>query len=158
MKKGFTMIELIFVIVILGILAAVAIPRLSATRDDATVTAAAADVATLYKDLAGYYTAQGTWAGDANNTTGNSALTTVNLRLMSNIATATAANGIISFSTNNGVCFTVQLDRNGTIGAVTAADTNNSANDTVCSQVMLLPSINNLLSNQQSFGGQRVAR
>ncbi|MDY5384522.1 MAG: prepilin-type N-terminal cleavage/methylation domain-containing protein, partial [Campylobacter sp.] len=28
MKKGFTMIELIFVIVILGILASVAIPRL----------------------------------------------------------------------------------------------------------------------------------
>ncbi|MDY3246866.1 prepilin-type N-terminal cleavage/methylation domain-containing protein, partial [Campylobacter sp.] len=30
MKKGFTMIELIFVIVILGILASVAIPRLAA--------------------------------------------------------------------------------------------------------------------------------
>ncbi|MDD7090198.1 prepilin-type N-terminal cleavage/methylation domain-containing protein [Campylobacter sp.] len=33
MKKGFTMIELIFVIVILGILASVAIPRLAATRE-----------------------------------------------------------------------------------------------------------------------------
>jgi len=37
MKKGFTMIELIFVIVILGILAAVAIPKLAATRGDAEI-------------------------------------------------------------------------------------------------------------------------
>ncbi len=35
MKKAFTMIELIFVIIMLGILTSIAIPKLNATRDDA---------------------------------------------------------------------------------------------------------------------------
>ena len=44
MKKAFTMIELIFVIVILGILASVALPRLAATREDAEIATTVACV------------------------------------------------------------------------------------------------------------------
>lgn len=46
-KSAFTMIELIFVIVVLGILAAVAVPRLSATRDDAEIAKGRSDVAAI---------------------------------------------------------------------------------------------------------------
>ena len=59
MKRAFTMIELIFVIVILGILAVVAISKLSVTRDDAEASGAAANVAIAVMDIASYYTAKG---------------------------------------------------------------------------------------------------
>ncbi|MDY5384257.1 MAG: type II secretion system protein [Campylobacter sp.] len=62
MKKGFTMIELIFVIVILGILASVAIPRLAATREDAEISAAVANLRTLVNDANAYYTVKGSFA------------------------------------------------------------------------------------------------
>lgn len=58
MKKGFTMIELIFVIVILGILAAVAIPKLAATRDDAKAASVKTDIGTVLNAIPSWYQGQ----------------------------------------------------------------------------------------------------
>jgi general secretion pathway protein G len=46
-KNAFTMIELVFVIVVLGILAAVAIPKFAATRTDAQISKGRADVSSI---------------------------------------------------------------------------------------------------------------
>ena len=63
MKKGFTMIELIFVIVILGILASVAIPRLAGTRADAEVATTVANLRTIVSEVSSYYVAHGKFDG-----------------------------------------------------------------------------------------------
>ena len=47
MRKAFTMIELVFVIVVIGILSAIAIPKFAATRDDAYISRARSTVAAL---------------------------------------------------------------------------------------------------------------
>ena len=69
-RNAFTMIELIFVIVILGILAAVAVPKLAATRNDARVAADVTSAAQCLQNLAVEHVSKGSFTNytvpDAN--------------------------------------------------------------------------------------------
>jgi len=58
-RAAFTVIELIFVIVAIGILAIAAIPRLSATRDDARMVRMAQNIVTSANEIAAYAVSKG---------------------------------------------------------------------------------------------------
>ena len=89
------MIELVFVIVILGILAGIAIPRLAATRDDASATKAAMEIKDVITQVAAYYTINGKWAEAAVTGTGADAIINTSGQ---DITTATAGAGLSNLS------------------------------------------------------------
>ncbi len=59
MRKAFSLIELIFVIIVIGILAIVSYPRLAATRDDAKLSTLAQNTMMAATEIASYAVSRG---------------------------------------------------------------------------------------------------
>lgn len=109
MKMAFTMIELVFVILILGILSVVAIPRLNATRDDAKVSSLAQNIMGGAGEIASYAMANGLTLSD---------LTQMSNGLKSLVQTGDAVNDTenrkVSVPYGSvSACITIQIVQNG---------------------------------------------
>jgi len=154
------MIELIFVIVILGILAAVAIPKLAATRDDAKISKLSANVSTLVSDAAAYYTSQGQANWKNANTkwqdVTNVELYTDQKGTSSAKGTTVAGSTVYIVAEPNSAdasdCFKITTTTDGNL----TVDTNGTATtNSVCVGAQELAAD---LIKKHSFGGQRIAR
>lgn len=114
-KNAFTMIELVFVIVILGILAAVAIPKLAASRNDATAATLAIELGDCIEMACGAYAHKGIFDMNSN-----------------------ACNDV----SINHECFTFTTDN--ATGIMNVKHTPNAPDKSVCKEAQRLVRINNL--------------
>ena len=115
MKKAFSLLELIFVIVIIGIVASVAIPKFMDTRDTALVSSIKRDLSTIISSVQTYHLINGniTKISDAVNLNSsnwiieNLKVTDSNSCLYLEVTTNSSGDKILDLvvdSTKTGIC------------------------------------------------------
>lgn len=146
------MIELIFVIVIIGILAAVAIPKLSATRDDAQVSNIIGNARTALSAFQTYYTGRGQnmWNTETVNTATNVLLNTA-CGTPVDVTTALSPNTFV-LCHDDTVCLSFETINEGNLTITDGPATT----DTICEAVKADSAIRAMSNKTYILGGSNV--
>jgi len=130
MKKAFTMIELIFVIVIIGILAAVAIPKLTGIFSQAKTQKIVAYAGTLQRTTIPPYWSESIMAGK----NGEINTTVYNTKILNDLDYPTDFSTIPDFTSLKSAGYDFNASGPGTTGIVATSDLLNGLNyKLVCS-------------------------
>ncbi len=146
MKKAFTMVELIFVIVVLGILASVGITKLSATRDDAEVATSVQKLSHMISDIGSYYTAHGTYDTNLSKMTNVTLVDSSKNVFTGNLMTTPA---YFANSAHTKLCLKVVIDDSN--GTLTVSDENEGSS--YCKALTKMAA--NMITTH-SFGGSNI--
>jgi len=119
-KKGFSIIELIFVIAVIGILAAVAVPKLLDTRSSAVVNTVKQDISTITNAIQSHYM--------LNNT-----ITNITESVHINESTWKIAPLTVTFPSDGIVCVTISVD--GTQLKVDIVESTVDDTDNICKKL-----------------------
>jgi len=108
-KSAFTMIELIFVIVIIGILATVAIPKLMATRDDAKVSTMMMDIGNIINEITTYTYSKANAEKDLSKMSN-----TISNMVANNRADLNVSDSLATIKMGGVECVKIKIDHNAT--------------------------------------------
>lgn len=154
MKKAFTMIELIFAIVIIGILATVAIQKLSVTRDDAIISKMEANSRMILGDFQMFFMSYGhrSWIEETIDRVTNAPL---DITCGNPVDTSTQISpNTFVLCHNHVVCLTfTTIDEN----YLSIAD-GTETTDFICEEVKNLPSVKAISNKSYKLGGSSVSR
>ncbi|RAZ52102.1 type II secretion system protein [Campylobacter hyointestinalis] len=154
MKKAFTMIELVFVIVILGILASLAVPKLAATKTDAEVTKIVVEMKNIFDKIAALSISYPELSAKLNSIDPSSPENFV--AIMSVIAGDPTLKDIKALQKINdqypwlAKCFIITY-QNGALQVKQSQDTSN-----LCKTLYAHPTVNEWIKNGVNFSGNRL--